>query len=376
MGGGKRAGCIGGELLSETWIIKDSAPAELYEFLTTVNIAFISNGESFTSFGYVDYGDTCELQYSGSTVAEIIPADPNSGPAFEWTNNAYKTVTFDTAPTGDLLAWLTKNADKQTTVDYLTTNTDLTKVADAIRTKGGTSDPLVYPDGFEAAILAIPSGTDTSDATGGAAQMLSGYTAYGADGKFTGSIQSLGAQTYQPSTSDQTIAAGKYLSGAQKIAKMVLQEKTVTLSAEQQVLTPPSGVNGFSKVTVPAAGDYFVDALPEGSFNVDASGKRVTLPLSHSPASLQDIIVLVETSSNTDGTIMSTILRYSSSIGSFGYKAAILYANGNVVAISMLPSVTGTISGNTLTLNIESGTVQGYSPVFGPYGRITVIYKS
>jgi len=143
--------------MTETWIIKDSAPAELYEFLTTVNIAFISNGESFTSFGYVDCGDTCELQYSGSTVAGIIPADPNSGPAFEWTNSAYKTVTFATAPTGDLLAWLTKNADKQTTLDYLTTDEDLSKVADAIRSKGGTSDPLVYPDGFVTAIGALRS---------------------------------------------------------------------------------------------------------------------------------------------------------------------------------------------------------------------------
>lgn len=141
-------------------------------------------------------------------------------------------------------------------IEYLTNSNDLTKVANAIRSKGGTTAPLVYPDGFEAAILAITTGTDTSDATGGAAQMLSGYTAYGAGGKFTGSIQSLGAQTFQPSTSDQTIPAGKYLSGAQKIAKMVLQEKVVTLSAEQQVLTPPAGVTGFSKVTVPAASPY------------------------------------------------------------------------------------------------------------------------
>ena len=45
--------------------------------------------------------------------------------------------------------------------EYLTNTTDLTKVASAIREKGGTSAPLVYPDGFEAAILAIPTGTGT-----------------------------------------------------------------------------------------------------------------------------------------------------------------------------------------------------------------------
>ena len=42
--------------------------------------------------------------------------------------------------------------------EYLTNTTDLTKVASAIREKGGTSDPLVYPDGFVSAIQAIQTG--------------------------------------------------------------------------------------------------------------------------------------------------------------------------------------------------------------------------
>ena len=42
--------------------------------------------------------------------------------------------------------------------EYLTNTTDLTKVASAIREKGGTSDPLVYPDGFVSAINAIETG--------------------------------------------------------------------------------------------------------------------------------------------------------------------------------------------------------------------------
>ena len=42
--------------------------------------------------------------------------------------------------------------------EYLTNTADLTKVASAIREKGGTSDPLVYPDGFVTAIQAIQAG--------------------------------------------------------------------------------------------------------------------------------------------------------------------------------------------------------------------------
>ena len=45
--------------------------------------------------------------------------------------------------------------------EYLTNTTDLTKVASAIREKGGTSDSLVYPDGFVTAIQAIQTGGGT-----------------------------------------------------------------------------------------------------------------------------------------------------------------------------------------------------------------------
>ena len=50
--------------------------------------------------------------------------------------------------------------------EYLTNTTDLTKVASAIRAKGGTSDPLVYPDGFVTAIQAIQTGGSASGAPG------------------------------------------------------------------------------------------------------------------------------------------------------------------------------------------------------------------
>ena len=45
--------------------------------------------------------------------------------------------------------------------EYLTNTTDLTKVASAIREKGGTSDPLVYPDGFASAVAGIKKAPTT-----------------------------------------------------------------------------------------------------------------------------------------------------------------------------------------------------------------------
>ena len=49
--------------------------------------------------------------------------------------------------------------------DYLTNDTDLKKVADAIRAKGGTTAPLVFPDGFSAAVGAISTAPDTQEKT-------------------------------------------------------------------------------------------------------------------------------------------------------------------------------------------------------------------
>lgn len=43
--------------------------------------------------------------------------------------------------------------------DYRATSTEFTAVADAIRTKGGTSAQITWPNGFVSAVQAIPTGS-------------------------------------------------------------------------------------------------------------------------------------------------------------------------------------------------------------------------
>lgn len=101
----------------------------------------------------------------------------------------------------------------------MSTLTDfLTGIANAIRAKKGTS-AAIPAQNFAAEIAAIQTGYDTADATGGAGQMLSPYTAYGPNGKFAGTIPSQNATTITPGTSAKTaISAGTYAAGAATVA--------------------------------------------------------------------------------------------------------------------------------------------------------------
>lgn len=80
---------------------------------------------------------------------------------------------------------------------------------------------VTYSDVPEVDIPLSGGGTakfmDTSDADAVSGEILSGKTAYVNGQKVTGSIPSKAAATYTPTTSDQTISADQYLSGAQTV---------------------------------------------------------------------------------------------------------------------------------------------------------------
>ena len=131
--------------MAETWVIKSDASGAF----ATTQIAFTSNGQKFASIGAVNDGTFIILYYDNSEIASVDIM--GGGVAYEFYDEAYRTLTFDTPPTGALLTWLQSNATRQV-VEYLTTETDLIKVANAIRAKSGTTAKLSFPDGFVQAI--------------------------------------------------------------------------------------------------------------------------------------------------------------------------------------------------------------------------------
>ena len=96
----------GGITPSGTWVIKSDASGEF----ATTQISFTSNGRKFTSIGAVYDGLVVILLYNNY---EIAGYDPGVGGVYEFNDQAYRKLTFDTPPTGDLLTWLQANGVKQ-----------------------------------------------------------------------------------------------------------------------------------------------------------------------------------------------------------------------------------------------------------------------
>lgn len=124
----------------------------------------------------------------------------------------------------------------------------------------------------------VQEGIDTSDANAVETDILSGKTAYVDGNKITGTITSKEAQTYIPSSSEQIIDAGQYLSGAQTISAVPTEEKTITPSALSQEIIPTENkflskviVSGDANLTAKNVKSGVTIFGVEGSYTSDAN---------------------------------------------------------------------------------------------------------
>jgi hypothetical protein len=105
---------------------------------------------------------------------------------------------------------------------YTTTGNELKSVADAIRTKGGTSESLAYPSGFISAIENLPSG---------------------------GGSPALQSKTVSPSTSQQTVTADTGYDGLSSVTVNEMPSGSATTPATTITANPTISVSTSGLIT-------------------------------------------------------------------------------------------------------------------------------
>ena len=100
--------------MAETWLLNEQ-PQWIGISSRDFSIQFTSNNQSFTLFRFNRSGaNQYDLQYNDVVVNGGTWNNSLNSPNWTgWANSAYRTVTFETAPTGDLLTWLQANGTKQ-----------------------------------------------------------------------------------------------------------------------------------------------------------------------------------------------------------------------------------------------------------------------
>lgn len=138
--------------MAQTWVLNEKIARESASF----NFNFKSNGQLFNGID-VQYVISTPpfyllIQYNDlQTDDTVVVYNSSNTPA--WTDEAYRTITFST-PTTNLIEWLQANATQQ----LLCGANDMYAVADAIRTKAGSTAALAFPDGFVSAVNGIQTG--------------------------------------------------------------------------------------------------------------------------------------------------------------------------------------------------------------------------
>ncbi len=193
--------------------------------------------------------------------------------------------------------------------EYLTNTTDLTKVASAIREKGGTSDLLVYPDGFVTAIQAIQTGTElkivvsvTSGATVTATKGSLSVSGTSVNGTCTLVVPEAGTWSVNATLNGQTSDTKSVTFTDRYTTSLTFFSATITVTVESgaSVVLKKDGTTLQTKTstgtvvfTVTETGTYTVEATlngqtVSGSVNVVSSTTSYSLTLTFVSSALND----------------------------------------------------------------------------------------
>ena len=221
----------------------------------------------------------------------------------------------------------------------------LTDTANAIRTKKGTT-AKINPQDFSSEIASIQTGTDTSDATATADDILLGKTAYAKGEKLTGTIETYAGEGGETVSKLASLVDGTLteitvedLAGATKIIRYAFQNYTPLTS-----------------ITIPNS----VTSIGESAFGSCTSLANITIPNSvtsigesafYNCTSLTSITILSGVTSIANYTFQNctslTNITIPNSVTSIRDSA---FYNCTSLTSITIPSAVTTIGGNALKI--------------------------
>lgn len=219
-------------------------------YLGIKNIIFYSNKTLYSSIAQ-SFEEQYEIvmSYGGASSVQVFNG-LNSTP---WVNNNYKTINIiggaDVADSA-LITFLGTYATNRTS-EYLTNNSEISSIADAIRIKGNTSSLLTYPDGFITAINNLPTGA------------------------------TLQSKTVNPSTTSQTVSPDSGYDGLSSVTVNAMPSGSATTPATTITSNPTIGINSNTGI-ITASNSGTQSVTPTVSAGYISSGTAGTITVNGS----------------------------------------------------------------------------------------------